>query len=470
MKNILIRMSGRILRLYDTRTGKKKEVKPLRNDNIIRLYICGPTVYDYSHIGHFKTFITYDSLVRLLKYIGYDVIHVVNITDIDDKIINKAAEEGVSYRDISEKYTDDFLEIWRRLNMMPPYAIPRATYHIQDMITIINKLIEDGYAYTADGNVYFSVSKFEKYGEISKQKTDELIQGYRVEEGEGKIDMLDFALWKKSKEGEPSWESPWGPGRPGWHIECTAMSNRFLDPPFEIHGGGEDLKFPHHENERAQTNSYIGGEAVYIWMHVGILKFAKEKMSKSLGNIIIMRDMLKKFSPDLIRLIILSTHYRKQLEYSDDKIEEAKNILRRIKRVYRKLMDYEEYGVGGSIDIDSYRDRFLNELLNDFNTASALSSFMSFIYRLESTIDNKKLSKSEKLNALSFIEEFKYIYGLTLKDELKHDDKLIGLLINVRSELRRRRIYEVADMIRNMLGEMGIVLEDLGDKTIYYRV
>ncbi len=463
-------MRSGTLRLYDTRTGEKKAVKPLRNDNIIRMYICGPTVYDYSHIGHFKTFITYDSLVRLLKYLGYDVIHVVNITDIDDKIINRANEEGVTYRDISEKYTEDFLSIWKRLNMLPPYALPRATYHIRDMINIIEKLIREGYAYPADGNVYFSVSKFKGYGEISKQKIEELIRGYRVEEGPGKKDKLDFALWKRSKEGEPSWKSPWGEGRPGWHIECTAMSSRFLDPPFEIHGGGEDLKFPHHENERAQTNAYIGGEAVYIWMHVGILKFAREKMSKSLGNIITMKEMLKEFSPDLIRLIILSTHYRKQLEYSDDKVEEARNVLRRIKRVYKKLLDYREYRDMGELDIDGYRERFIEELLDDFNTASALNIFMSFIDRLESSIDNNKLSREDVTNALALIEEFKYIYGLTLEDEARLDEELLKLIVDVRGELRRRKIYEVADMIRDRLREMGIVLEDVGDKTIYYRI
>ncbi len=456
--------------LYDTRTAEKKPVKPLRGDNIIRIYICGPTVYDHSHIGHFKTFITYDSLVRFLKYLGYDVIHVVNITDIDDKIIKRANEEGVTYREISERYTEDFIEIWKKLNMLPPYALPRATYHIRDMIEIIQVLIDKGYAYVADGNVYFSVSKFEKYGEISKQKIEELIRGYRVEEGPGKKDLLDFALWKKSKEDEPSWESPWGVGRPGWHIECTAMSTRFLDPPFEIHGGGEDLKFPHHENERAQTNSYLDDEAVYIWAHVGILKFAREKMSKSIGNIIPMRDMIKEFSPDLIRLIILSTHYRKQLEYSDDKVDEVKNILRKIKRVYKKLVDYRDFAKERHIDIEYYRNRFIEFLLDDFNTASALNIFMSFLDKLESGLDNKKLSNVDVKEALVFYEEFKYIYGLKLEDDIPLEDRLLELLVEVRSELRRRKLYEIADMIRDKLRELGVFLEDIGDKTIYYKL
>ncbi len=455
------------MKLYDSREGRLKKVRPLRNDNIIRMYICGPTVYDYSHIGHFKTFIIYDSLVRLLKFIGYDVIHVVNITDIDDKIIDRARKEGVTYRDISERFTEDFVENWRKLNLLPPYAMPRATYHIRDMHRIIEELIEKGYAYEAEGNVYFSVKKFRGYGEISKQKIEELIAGYRVEEGPGKRDPLDFALWKAAKD-EPHWDSPWGEGRPGWHIECTAMSSRFLEPPFEIHGGGEDLKFPHHENERAQTNSYIGGEAVDIWMHVGILKMEKEKMSKSLGNIVTVRELLKRVSPDVVRILVLSTHYRKQSEYSVEKLEEAKNIYRKIKRVYEKLLKSGE-GVN-VLDISNYRSKFLDYLLNDFNTASALNIFMSFVNELDSLLEQGGLNEESRKEAATFYREFIYIYGLKMEEAEVDGEEAVKLLVEVRKELRKRRLYDIADRIRDELAKLGYVLEDRGEETIFYKV
>jgi len=455
------------IQLYDSREARLKTVKSLRGDNIIRMYICGPTVYDYSHIGHFKTFIVYDTMVRFLKYSGFDVMHVVNITDIDDKIIRRANEEGRSYREVSEEFTEDFIANWRALNLLPPYALPRATYHIGDMHRIIQTLIEKGYAYVADGNVYFSVRRFEKYGEISKQSIDDLIAGYRVEEGEGKRDPLDFALWKRAKPGEPSWDSPWGRGRPGWHIECTAMSSKLLDPPFEIHGGGEDLKFPHHENERAQTNSYIGDESVYIWTHVGILKMAKEKMSKSLGNIVTMRELLRTMHPDTIRIFTISTHYRKQSEYSDEKIREAQNIQRRIQSVYNRLIRTESGG--GTIDVDQYREEIMKHLSNDLNTPAALSTFMSFLDELSSSLSAGGLNKEARENALRLYKEIQYIFGLQLETKLETRG-ILELLINVRKELRKRKIYDVADMIREELGKKGVVLEDIGEDTIYYTV
>ncbi len=449
----------------------KKPVKPLRNDNIIRMYVCGPTVYDYSHIGHFKTFIVYDSMVRLLKFLGYDVLHVVNITDIDDKIIDRANREGVTYRDISEKYTRDFMSNWIKLNLLVPYAMPRATYHIKDMIEIIEELIHKGYAYVSGGNVYFSVEKFKNYGEISGQKIEELIRGYRVDEP-GKRDPLDFALWKEAKDGEPSWRSPWGNGRPGWHIECTAMSTRFLDPPFEIHGGGEDLKFPHHENERAQTNSYIGDEAVYIWTHVGVLRFKEEKMSKSIGNIVLIRDLVNILNPDIIRLLVLSTHYRKQLDYSEDKLREVQNIYRRILSVYNKLIQYGEVDdVQDDFNVDEYREKFMDSLLDDFNTATALNIFMSFVDEVDRRIVSRRLGGKSRVKAIDLFQDFRYIYGLRFEVETPRDvDKLVEKIVEVRRELRKRKIYDLADMIREALMEVGYRLEDIGDKTVYYRI
>lgn len=459
------------IRLYNTVTRKKETVKPLRDDNTIRIYICGPTVYDHSHLGHFRTFIFYDVLVRYLKHLGFNVIHVVNITDIDDKIINRALEEGVSYREIAERYIDSFLEDWKSLNLLPPYVMPRATYHIKDMIRIIEKLIEKGYAYHVGGDVYFDISRFPSYGEISHQKIEELIEGYRVDSSKKK-NPLDFALWKEKKDDEPAWESPWGLGRPGWHIECTAMSILYLDPPFEIHGGGEDLKFPHHENERAQSNSYIGREVVKIWTHVGLFKLGREKMSKSLHNIVTIKEVLKNYNPDVVRLFYLSTHYRKQQVYSEEKMIEARNIYEKIVRTYNHLREISEFGKSESIDVSSYVNEFYNAMNDDLNTPRALGIFVSFVSKVESYIKQQRIYDEETIRrSIEFFEIFKKIFGLTLEyTSGDFEDELIKLLIDVRRKLRERKIYDLSDEIREKLRELGVVLEDSGKETHYYRL
>lgn len=460
------------VRLYNTLTKKKEMIKPLRDDNTIRLYICGPTVYDHSHLGHFRTFVFYDVLVRYLKYLGYNVIHVVNITDIDDKIINRALEEGLSYKEIAERYIKSFIEDWRSLNLLPPYIMPRATYHIREIIEIIKKLIEKGYAYVAEGDVYYDISKFSSYGMISHQKIEELIEGYRVDYSDKKKNPLDFALWKKRKEGEPYWESPWGPGRPGWHIECTTMSYLFLDPPFEIHGGGEDLKFPHHENERAQSNAFIGEEMVRIWTHIGLFKLGMEKMSKSLQNIITIKKALEKYDPGVIRLFYLSTHYRKQQVYSEEKIQETMKIYEKIIRAYQHLSMIKKFGVSEKLDIDSYIKEFFKALNDDLNTPKAIGIFLSFTSSLESYIANHEIYDRESIEkARRFFEDFKEIFGLRLETSFKiHERDLIEIIIDVRNKLRKKKMYELSDFIRYRLREIGIVLEDVGTETRYYYI
>jgi len=461
------------LKLYNTLTGIKEEVKPIRDDNTIRMYICGPTVYDHSHLGHFRTFVFYDVLIRYLRFLGYNVINVVNITDIDDKIINRANEEGVTYKEISERYTKSFIEDWLSLNLLIPYVMPRATYHINDMINIIKELIRKGYAYESDGEVYFDISRFNDYGRISRQKIEELIAGYRIGVIDKKRNPLDFALWKKSKAGEPYWDSPWGKGRPGWHIECTTMSVKYLDPPFEIHGGGEDLKFPHHEDERAQSNAYVDDEVARIWTHVGLFKLGEEKMSKSLGNIITIKEALKIYNPDVIRIFYLSTHYRKQQIYNDEKLREANNIFDKIVRAYNHLLNAYEKSTetDDEIDINKFRKEFLEALDDDLNTPKALSIFMSFISRIESYLSTrKKYSRGLLDNAIKFFQEFKEIFGLRLKPKKEAEklDEVIRLIIDIRSELRRRKIYDLSDEIRDKLEKLGIILEDKGLETTYY--
>jgi len=461
------------LKLYNTLSGVKEEVRPIRDDNTIRMYICGPTVYDHSHLGHFRTFVFYDILIRYLRYLGYNVINVVNITDIDDKIINRANEEGVTYKEISERYTKSFIEDWLSLNLLIPYVMPRATYHVNDMINIIKELIRKGYAYESDGEVYFDISKFSDYGRISRQKIEELIAGYRIGVVDKKKNPLDFALWKESKAGEPYWDSPWGKGRPGWHIECTTMSVKYLDPPFEIHGGGEDLKFPHHEDERAQSNAYIGDEVARIWTHVGLFKLGEEKMSKSLRNIITIKEALKIYNPDVIRIFYLSTHYRKQQIYNDEKLREANNIFDKIVRTYNHLLNAYEKSIetDDEVDINKFRRKFLEALDDDLNTPKALSIFMSFISRIESYLSTRKEYSRRLLDdAIKFFQEFKEIFGLRFKPkrEVEKLDEVIRLIIDIRSELRRRRIYDLSDEIRDKLEKLGIILEDRGLETTYY--
>ena len=459
-----------VLKLYNTLTGVKEEVKPIRDDNTIRMYICGPTVYDDSHLGHFRTFIFYDVLVRYLIHKGYNVIHVVNVTDIDDKIINRANEEGVDYKVISERYLKSFIEDWVSLNLLPPYVMPRATYHIKDMIKIIEGLMKKGYAYQADRDIYFDISRFGGYGLISKQDINELIEGYRVEVRRGKRNPLDFALWKGWREGEPYWDSPWGRGRPGWHIECTAMSIKFLDPPFEVHGGGEDLKFPHHENERAQSNAYLGYEVAKIWTHVGLFKLGAEKMSKSLGNIIRIKDALKRYNPSIIRIYYITTHYRKQQIFSEKKLEEAENIYEKIVRVYNHIIDgLNKADEGNKMDFSKYKEKFYSYMDDDLNTSSALSTFLSFLSEVESYLRReKKYDYSTLIDALDFTNKVLDIFGLKIEVKRLDYEKLVELIINVRKELRSRKIYDLSDYIREELEKLNIMLEDYGEETRYY--
>ncbi|TCK04646.1 cysteine--tRNA ligase [Phorcysia thermohydrogeniphila] len=467
------------IKVFNTLTEKKEEFVPLEGKTV-RMYVCGPTVYDHAHIGHARSAVVFDVIRRWLEYRGYEVIYVRNYTDIDDKIIKRSREEGIPWYEVAQKYIDSYEEDMRALNVKEPTYKPRVTEHIPEIIEVIKGLIEKGYAYEANGDVYFSVEKFPGYGKLSKRKLEELIAGARIEPGEGKKNPLDFALWKKSKEGEPGWESPWGIGRPGWHIECSAMSMKYLGETMDIHGGGLDLIFPHHENEIAQSESYTGKPFVRYWIHNGFVMVNKEKMSKSLGNFFTVKEILEKFSPDVLRLFLLSTHYRSPIDFSTERLEEAERSLKRLlnfldsKEVIRSLPEKgEEEDV---IDVESYRKKFEEAMDDDFNTAKAFGVLFELVKEANQLKDRylregriPKATKTSLVEAVELVENMLKLLGLKLEREKEEgiEDELIKLLIEVRGELRKRKIFDLADRIRDRLKELGITLEDLPTGTVY---
>ena len=470
-----------MVKVFDTLTEKKREFKPLE-DKTVKMYVCGPTVYDHAHIGHARSAVVFDVIRRWLEYKGYKVIYVRNYTDVDDKIIKRSREEGIPWYEVAEKYIKSYEEDMRALNVKEPTYKPRVTEHIREIIEMINGLIDKGYAYEADGDVYFSVEKFPEYGKLSKRKIDELIAGARIEPGEKKRNPLDFALWKKSKEGEPGWESPWGIGRPGWHIECSAMSMKYFGETMDIHGGGLDLIFPHHENEIAQSEAYTGKTFVRYWIHNGFVMVNKEKMSKSLGNFFTIKDILKEFSPDVLRLFLISTHYRNPIDFSFERLKDAERSLSRLLNFIESRKIIEELPISEEkskeLNIESFRLEFESAMDDDFNTAKALGVLFEFVKSAnplkDKAIKENKIAASEKkalFEAIDFVENILKLLGFKLEKEKEKgiEDELIKLLIDIRSELRKRRAFDLADLIRNKLKEIGITLEDLPSGTIYKR-
>ncbi|GAB6075808.1 cysteine--tRNA ligase [Desulfurobacterium crinifex] len=472
-----------MIKIFNTLTERKEEFKPLE-DKTVRMYVCGPTVYDHAHIGHARSAVVFDVIRRWLEYKGYKVIYVRNYTDVDDKIIKRSREEGIPWYEVAEKYIKSYEEDMEALNVKEPTYKPRVTEHIREIIEMIDGLIDKGYAYEAGGDVYFSVEKFPEYGKLSKRKIDELIAGARIEPGEKKRNPLDFALWKKSKEGEPGWESPWGIGRPGWHIECSAMSMKYLGETMDIHGGGLDLIFPHHENEIAQSEAYTGKNFVCYWIHNGFVMVNKEKMSKSLGNFFTIKDILKEFSPDVLRLFLISTHYRSPIDFSFERLKDVEKSFKRLinfvksKSIIDSIPESkEEEGIIAN-DIKSFRIRFEHAMDDDFNTAKALGVIFELVgygnFQLKLALEKNRLYIYEKkwlLEAIEFVENSLKVLGFRLEEEKKSEieDKLIKLLIDVRSELRKRKAFDLADLIRDRLKELGITLEDLPSGTIYKR-
>ncbi len=468
--------------ITNTMSGEKEEFKPLENKTV-KMYVCGPTVYDHAHIGHARSAVVFDVIRKWLEYRGYKVIYVRNYTDVDDKIIKRAKEEGISWKEVAEKYIASYEEDMRALNVKEPTYKPRVTEHIREIIEMIDGLIEKGYAYEAGGDVYFSVKKFPEYGKLSKRNIEELRAGARIEPGENKKDPLDFALWKKSKEEEPGWESPWGVGRPGWHIECSVMSMKYLGETMDIHGGGLDLIFPHHENEIAQSESYTGKTFARYWVHNGFVMVNKEKMSKSLGNFFTIKEILERFSPDVLRFFLLSTHYRSPIDFSFERLEDSERALKRLINFLDSLKaidGIEEFeGEGEPISVGEYRKMFESAMDDDFNTAKALGALFELVKRAnllkDRALKEGRITKEEKLSfreAVEFVENALRILGFRLEREKDTglEDKLIELLIEVRGELRKKKEFQLADMIRDRLKELGIALEDLPTGTIYKRL
>jgi cysteinyl-tRNA synthetase (EC 6.1.1.16) len=475
------------LKIYNTLTGKKEDFAPIKPGEV-KIYTCGVTVYDYNHVGHGRSLIVFDMIRRYLRYLGYNVIFVRNFTDVDDKIINRAKNECLPFNVISDKFIKEYFDDAEKFRIEPADVEPRVTTHIPDIINFIQKLVDAGYAYEADGDVYFSVRKFKEYGKLSKRSIDELLAGARIEPGEKKKDPLDFALWKSAKAGEPYWESPWGKGRPGWHTECCAMIFKHLGETIDIHGGGLDLTFPHHENEIAQAEALTGKPFARYWIHNGLVTVNGQKMSKSLGNYITLKEIYSKYEPDILRLLVLSVHYRSPLDFSWDKMEETKKAYERLKNAIEEAEVLNKLPIEENFEGDLYnavqkaQSGFYSAMSDDFNTPEALASLFGLVREMNILRDkaikhggiSKKALESYKEAAKTLHDIGRDIFGLfdslqpcVKQEEVKVKEKeesinedLIQVLIEAREKARKEKQFAIADLIRDKLAEKGIILED----------
>lgn len=482
------------LKIYNTFTGKKEEFIPIKPGEV-GIYVCGVTVYDFCHLGHARGAVIFDVVRRYLESKGLKVRYIRNFTDIDDKIIDRAKKEGTTAEAVAKKFTDEYYKDMDRLGVERADVEPKATDHIDEIIEIVEGLIEKGYAYEIEGDVFFDISKFGRYGKLSKRNTDEMIAGARVEVNERKRDPLDFVLWKASKEREPSWSSPWGPGRPGWHIECSAMSMKHLAETFDIHAGGKDLIFPHHENEIAQSEAYTGKPFAKLWMHNGFVNINQEKMSKSLGNFFTIKEILNVYDPEVVRFFLLSTHYRSPIDFSDRNLEEAEGALNRfyttMERVDRFLTESAE-GKGDesggesswlSDEINLFKNRFEEAMDDDFNTAQSLGHIFELLRSINRFLDKKEVIAEEgrailKLASDTLKEKGKILslFQRDSKEWVKAVKKVKGTTfseeeiqkkIGERNEVRDNKDWKKADMIRKELEKHGILLEDRPEGTVW---
>ena len=503
---------GKKLVIYNTFSLSKEVFKPISGDRIL-MYVCGITAYDFSHIGHARAYITFDIIYRYLRRLGYNVVYVRNFTDIDDKIIKKANEENSSAEKISSKYIEEYRKDMRSLNVLTPDYEPRATETVSEMINLASGLIRNGNAYEKGGDVFFRVNSFKDYGKLSHKNLGELIAGSRVPVNEEKENYLDFALWKKSKEGEPYFDSPWGKGRPGWHIECSAMSMKFLGESIDIHGGGSDLIFPHHENEIAQSESYTGKKFVNYWIHNGFVNVNNEKMSKSLKNFFTIREVLDRFHPEALRLFFMFTHYRSFIDFSFEGIESARQSLIRLYQAVNIYNEFKKSVEDGRISVfkgesggsgsagrsvagrkpENYENDFYDSMNDDFNTAKAISAIFDLIRKTNKIINDSVLQKAINSSDLVFLDEaaafivdsLSGVFGLLNEDpknfieynlmnlnaaaagNIGITEEEIKRLIEKRNEYRKNKNYVSADEIRKSLLGRGIVLEDTGFGTTY---
>lgn len=454
------------MRIYDTLTTTEQEIQSKN----IRIYLCGVTVYDESHIGHARTIIIFDVLRRFLEMHEYQVNFVQNFTDVDDKIINRANTEGIHSSELSKRYIENYFEDFDRLNIKRATKYPKATENITEIIDLIKKLIDSGYAYLSLNGVYYSVSKFKDYGKLSKRKTEDLIAGARITVDETKNDAMDFALWKFS-ESEPNWSSPWGKGRPGWHIECSAMSLKYLGENFEIHGGGRDLIFPHHENEIAQTEAITKKPLAKLWLHVGMVTINGEKMSKSLGNIKTVRFVLNNWGPNIIRLFCISGHYSKAIDYSEDLLRENLIKWRQVETAYYEMIMADEIGSTEEISntLAECKAEFDTALDSDFNTSLATNAFFKLIKSINRIAAADSMTKSISDATLPLFEYMTNILGLQVQKVSENEKQAISNLIKQREEFRVQKRYEEADKIREQIAAQNVVLLDHKNKTIWMK-
>ncbi len=454
--------------LYNTLNRRKEEFSPL-NPPEVSFYVCGPTVYDYFHIGNARVFIVFDVIRRYLEYCGYKVTYVQNFTDIDDKVIKKAEEMNLKVNELTEKFINAYFADANSLKIKQASIHPKATEHINPIIELIQKLFEQDIAYMSEGDILFDTQKVSNYGKLSHQKKEDLLSGARVEVDENKRNPLDFVLWKSAKPGEPSWESPWGRGRPGWHIECSAMAMCYLGETIDIHAGGPDLVFPHHENEIAQSEGATGSKFVNYWLHAGYLNIEEEKMSKSLGNVLNIREILSNYNPLDLRFFMLSAHYRSPLNYSDELINSASTGRERLQTLYDNvsvsLERAEDFSYGAAEkelaeQLTKAKEDFKTVMNDDFNTAEALGVLFTLVREVNVYLSNKNINKELLASIKSFFREVNDILNIIEIDEKKDLEDRIKKAIEKREEARRQKDYSTADLIRDELKAEGIILED----------
>jgi len=464
-----------MIKVYNTQSRKKEELKSI-NPPKIGMYVCGPTTYNYIHLGNARPLVVFDTIRRYLKYRGFEVTYIQNFTDVDDKIINRAREENKEAHEIADFYIAEYFKDARALHVREADLHPRVSEHIPEIIEAISALIDKGHAYVRDGDVFYAVSSFSGYGKLSGRSPEDILAGARVEVDDRKEEPHDFALWKSAKPGEPYWESPWGKGRPGWHIECSVMSMKYLGSTLDIHGGGADLVFPHHENEIAQSEAYSGQPFVRYWLHNGFITVNKEKMSKSLGNFFIVRDILQKYSGNVVRLYLLSTHYRSPLDFDDSKLEEAERALERIKNSWQLLQEALREPASAdstprdeelSRELETLRAEFIMAMDDDFNTALAISHIFGVVRAVNRYLaEAKDRSKSALEHAMQIFSEMIEIIGIDLDAEEEKQASLSKVwdivlsLVEFRNQARKEKDYRTGDLVRDLLARQGVILED----------
>ena len=448
------------MKIYNTLTRQKQELETVEKGKV-GIYACGPTVYNYIHIGNARPICVFDVLRRYLEWRGYEVNFVQNFTDIDDKLINKAKEEGITVPEVAERYINEFFIDSKGLNIRPATTHPKATENIDEIIGIISTLVEKGYAYASNGDVYFRTKKFEQYGKLSHQPLEELEAGARIDVTDVKEDPMDFALWKGVKPGEPFWPSPWGDGRPGWHIECSAMSQKYIGKTLDIHCGGQDLIFPHHENEIAQSECASGCAFANSWMHNGYINVDNRKMSKSLGNFFTVRQVAEKYGYEPIRYLMISSHYRSPINYSVEIIEQSQNALERLYNCRENMVFRLKSAAEGesTADFEKYKTEFINAMEDDLNTADAITAVFNLVKQINTMLQGEA-SKQDIQNALNMFNELCSVLGLVYNVNEQSLDSEIEDLIAQRTQARADRDFAKADQIRDKLKQMGITLKD----------